>query len=380
MEMKGANNNYLTLRNAVLLSVGITAFLSVFLFINIHFGNTPSFPAFYERGMMSRHSTRLLANISVKTFAQLLTSLCLSFYILRMRLKSGPKTIIMVIIAMASVLLYQMIPDILPSSPVFPNADRPFMKRPGISPPGMAPYRKIGDLSNSILIAIISYAISSVLYLMSVRKEMEIRQEELKTEVVKTRYASLKNQLNPHFLFNTLGTFDSMIALNKEGVRDYIQNLAKVLRYTLSEKEEFTVEEELNLLDNYYSLITMRFGKKVVLDIDIDECYLQHRLVPMALQLLVENAIKHNAFSEENPLEIFIKSDCDSCITVCNRIRSKSYSNNDSNGIGLANLSERYRLRWDKEIDIHSDVMNFIVTIPLISPEEPVNNKEHDRE
>lgn len=378
--MKGANNNYLTLRNAVLLSVGITAFLSVFLFINIHFGNTPSFPAFYERGMMSRHSTRLLANISVKTFAQLLTSLCLSFYILRMRLKSGPKTIIMVIIAMASVLLYQMIPDILPSSPVFPNADRPFMKRPGISPPGMAPYRKIGDLSNSILIAIISYAISSVLYLMSVRKEMEIRQEELKTEVVKTRYASLKNQLNPHFLFNTLGTFDSMIALNKEGVRDYIQNLAKVLRYTLSEKEEFTVEEELNLLDNYYSLITMRFGKKVVLDIDIDECYLQHRLVPMALQLLVENAIKHNAFSEENPLEIFIKSDCDSCITVCNRIRSKSYSNNDSNGIGLANLSERYRLRWDKEIDIHSDVMNFIVTIPLISPEEPVNNKEHDRE
>lgn len=378
--MKGANNNYLTLRNAVLLSVGITAFLSVFLFINIHFGNTPSFPAFYERGMMSRHSARLLANISVKTFAQLLTSLCLSFYILRMRLKSGQKTIIMVIIAMASVLLYQMIPDILPSSPVFPNADRPFMKRPGISPPGIAPYRKIGDLSNSILIAIISYAISSVLYLMSVRKEMEIKQEELKTEVVKTRYASLKNQLNPHFLFNTLGTFDSMIALNKEGVRDYIQNLAKVLRYTLSEKEEFTVEEELNLLDNYYSLITMRFGKKVVLDIDIDECYLQHRLVPMALQLLVENAIKHNAFSEENPLEIFIKSDCDSCITVCNRIRSKSYSNNDSNGIGLANLSERYRLRWDKEVDIHSDVMNFIVTIPLISPEEPVNNKEHDRE
>ncbi len=196
-------------------------------------------------------------------------------------------------------------------------------------------------------------------------RKIAIENESLVAENMITRYEVLKNQLNPHFLFNSLNTLQSLIEIDKEKAKEYVQELSKVLRYSLQNQEVVTLEEELRLANSFCKLMEIRYGDNLKFDFDIDDCMLSYQIIPLSLQVLLENAIKHNVISDKQPLTIYVftTSDYDS-IVVLNTIQPK-IDKSSGNGIGLANLSERYRLKWNTDIKIHEDRHEFAVEIKL---------------
>lgn len=192
-----------------------------------------------------------------------------------------------------------------------------------------------------------------------------LENESLVTENMVARYEVLKNQVNPHFLFNSLNTLQSLIELDKEKSKDFVQELSKVLRYSMQNQEVVTLKEELQTANSYCSLMEMRYGDNLRIDFEIDDRMLDYEIIPLSLQVLIENAIKHNVISDKQPLHITIVSDYENCqLIVSNKIHLKM-NKDKSNGIGLANLSERYRLKWNNDIEIIDDNVCFCVKIKL---------------
>lgn len=196
-------------------------------------------------------------------------------------------------------------------------------------------------------------------------RKIAIENETLVAENMITRYEVLKNQLNPHFLFNSLNTLQSLIEIDKEKAKDYVQELSKVLRYSLQNQEVVTLEEEIRLANSFCKLMEKRYGDNLKFDFDIDARMMSYQIIPLSLQVLLENAIKHNVISDKQPFTIWVFTDYEErTITVFNVIQPK-IDKSSGNGIGLANLSERYRLKWNKDIKIYNDGDDFAVTIEL---------------
>lgn len=198
-------------------------------------------------------------------------------------------------------------------------------------------------------------------------KVVEVENYKLKEENLNVQIKSLKDQVNPHFLFNTLNTLSSLIRLgNKDEGLQFVDDLAKVYRYILeSEKKEFvSVKYELEILQSYYFMLRKRFGVLLNIHIDIDEEKLNTLVPPMVFQHLVENAIKHNEISSQTPLLIRIYND-DKYIYVRNKIHQKPETNT-SLGVGLPNLIKRYKLMADKNVIIQHVDDEFIVKLPVI--------------
>ncbi len=196
-------------------------------------------------------------------------------------------------------------------------------------------------------------------------RKIAIENETLVAENLITRYEALKSQLNPHFLFNSLNTLQSLIELDKEKAKDYVQELSKVLRYSLQNQEVVTLEEEIRLANSFCKLMEIRYGDNLKFDFDIDERMLSYKIIPLSLQVLLENAIKHNVISDKQPFTVWVFTDYEnSTIIVLNAIQPKIDKTN-GNGIGLANLSERYRLKWNTDITISDDGDDFAVIIKL---------------
>ena len=144
-----------------------------------------------------------------------------------------------------------------------------------------------------------------------------------------------------------------------------MQRLSSVLRYTLQNKEVVTLAEEMDCVRSYCIMMKIRFGDNIRFEPYIDhEKYDSYYVLPLSIQGLIENAIKHNVISTKHPLTITIITDEDNRLIVSNNIQEK-ISKEESNGIGLANLSERYRIKWDEKVDIFDDGMIFRVTLPL---------------
>ena len=196
-------------------------------------------------------------------------------------------------------------------------------------------------------------------------RKIAIENETLIAENLMTRYDVLKNQMNPHFLFNSLNTLQSLIDIDKEKAKDYVQELSKVLRYSLQNQEVVTLEEEIRLANSFCNLMEIRYGENLKINFDINETLLNDEIIPLSLQVLIENAIKHNVISDKRPLVINISSDLDSRkLIICNKIQPK-IDKSSGNGIGLANLSERYRLKWNTDIEILNNNVDFCVAIKL---------------
>ena len=196
-------------------------------------------------------------------------------------------------------------------------------------------------------------------------RKMAVENETLVAENMITRYEVLKNQLNPHFLFNSLNTLQSLIEIDKEKAMDYVQELSKVLRYSLQNQEVVTLEEEIRLANSYCKLMEIRYGDNLKFDFNIDEYMMSYQIIPLSLQVLIENAIKHNVISDKQPLTIYVfNSTMEDSIVVLNTIQPK-LDKSSGNGIGLANLSERYRLKWNTDIIVHEDSDEFAVEIKL---------------
>ncbi len=188
---------------------------------------------------------------------------------------------------------------------------------------------------------------------------------QLQSENIRNQYEALKNQLNPHMLFNSLNTLRSLVREDQDRAQNYIQELSKVLRYTLQSNEGqlVTLHEEMKFVSAYIFLLKMRFENNLIFDIHIDNKYNSYHLPPMAIQMLIENAVKHNEISNRNPLTIVIQTLDADCICVSNKLQPKINSN-PGMGVGLANLGKRYQLLLQKDITIKKNT-DFSVIVPL---------------
>ena len=221
----------------------------------------------------------------------------------------------------------------------------------------------LGDMPVIVFPIMISYLMRS----MHLEQQAAVENESLRAENLRSRYETLKNQLDPHFLFNSMNTLQSLITVDADRAEEYVQQLSTVLRYTLQKHEVVTLAEELECTADYCRMLKIRYGDNLVFDHHIDhERYDSHLVPPLAIQGLVENAIKHNVISARQPLTVHIYTDNDNHLIVSNKIQPK-ITEEESNGIGLANLAERYRLQWDKKVEIFDDGNDFIVTLPLVN-------------
>ena len=215
-----------------------------------------------------------------------------------------------------------------------------------------------------------------ILILIDKVRTAEIDNARLTEEKAKAELASLKEQISPHFLFNTLSSLSAIIRQNdKSSSLKFVDKMSQVYRYILesAEKDVVTVEEELDFLQAFVFLLEKRFGTKFRLNIDIPADWHASKIPPMALQLLVENAIQHNAILQSAPLMVNVSTN-DHKIIVQNNIRSDAMNRvstsehacSDGFGIGLANLQKRYHLLANQEIIIENKPDVFVVKLPII--------------
>lgn len=216
-----------------------------------------------------------------------------------------------------------------------------------------------------ILMAIIAYFFSRFMTETEKKNEVLLENEQLKHENVLVQLNSLKSQLNPHFLFNSLNTLSWLINEDKAKSQRYLQKLSQVLRYSLTMQEQSLVmlKEEMNLVDSYIFLLQMRFGDNLKIYKKVDE-HVALKIPPLSIQLLIENAIKHNVISSANPLSIFIEYQIDSQkMMIRNSLNLRLHS--EGAGIGLANLNQRFKLLTHREIEIKQGE-EFCIVLPLI--------------
>lgn len=226
-----------------------------------------------------------------------------------------------------------------------------------------------GNMVRDFMLTIVIVFTSQILYLSYRKQQIALENETLIAENVKTRYIALKNQMDPHFLFNTLNSLNSMIKLDPEKAQEYVQKFSAVFRYTLQDNEVVTLENELKFTKDYCSLMQIRYGESLIFQFDIDKKLYACQLVPLSIQTLVENAIKHNVITKRQPLTIRISTADNNTLTVSNHLQLKKEVE-PGEGIGLSNLTERYRLKWQKEIEVKCNMEMFQVTLPLIAPDK----------
>jgi ligand-binding sensor domain-containing protein len=190
---------------------------------------------------------------------------------------------------------------------------------------------------------------------------------QLQKERMIFEYEQLKSQVNPHFLFNSLNTLISLIEMDSETAVDYTVHLSDLYRRMLSfrDKDVILLAEEFEIIDNYMFIQQSRFGEALRTQINIPESYYKtKKIVPLALQLLVENAIKHNVVSRSTPLTIFIEAN-EQHITVINEMQPK-ISKEKSAGLGLINIHKRYGLLTSRKVYYGIENNKFVVSLPLL--------------
>jgi sensor histidine kinase YesM len=213
-----------------------------------------------------------------------------------------------------------------------------------------------------LIIEIIYFALYSYYSYTSFQIET-VRQERKQIEL---QFKALKSQLSPHFLFNSLNTISSLVFKDKTKAEGFIRKLAEMYQYTLQsyQTQLVSVQEELDFVNSYQYLLQTRFGAKFQCSIEVDEELLATNIPPLTLQMLLENAVKHNVLSEEDPLKVQVTSD-KKYIIVQNNITKKPQKVS-SFQIGLKNINARYLLLHDEGIQV-SNGANFVVKVPIIS-------------
>lgn len=193
----------------------------------------------------------------------------------------------------------------------------------------------------------------------------EINSTQLQKESIRAQYDSLKSQVNPHFLFNSLNALTNLIYEDQDKAVHFVKQLSEVYRYVLDTqgKEVVPLADEMKFLGSYSFLQQIRFGDKLRIDINIDS---RDALVaPLALQMLVENAIKHNVISVDQPLMIKISGDKKN-IVVENNIQKKNVLPDESKGIGLENIKRRYSFLSEHRVEVIDNGISFKVNLPMI--------------
>ncbi len=209
--------------------------------------------------------------------------------------------------------------------------------------------------------------IYETVFLVREAESEKLKKEQLERARAEAELEALKNQIDPHFIFNSLNTLSHLIEKDPVKAKQFNDNLADVYRYILQNKarELVLLHEEMEFLNDYFSLLKIRFEQAIQLQVGIDPAmYDQYLIPPISLQILVENAIKHNEFTNAVPLVIIIEMQNDELI-IHNQVRKKILRKTSSR-IGLQNLGERYRLTTSKEISVTESASDFTVSLPVL--------------
>lgn len=200
-------------------------------------------------------------------------------------------------------------------------------------------------------------------------KTETIRAERLEREKIATQYESLKNQVNPHFLFNSLNALSELVYENQDLAVKYIRQLSQVYRYVLDSRnrEVVSLNEELDFLESFVFLQKIRFGENLNVNVQVEKSDSRF-ILPLSLQILIENAVKHNEISKENPLQIQL-SEKGNYLEVSNKLKPKK-SMDEGTGIGLQNIKMRYGYLTERPATSYETDGNFIVKIPILE-EQP---------
>lgn len=211
-------------------------------------------------------------------------------------------------------------------------------------------------------------------------KKTSLEKEQLQRENLQSQLEGLKNQVNPHFLFNSLNTLVHLIPENPDSAVKFVQKLSKVYRYILEMRDTATtpLSTELEFLNAYVFLLKERFGDNLHIDIDDEVCkdtfiegtngVCEKHIIPLSLQILFENAIKHNVISAQRPLTISVFIENEAHLIVKNNLQRKNQVQ-EGTGVGLQNIRNRYQLVSQKEMDIIVTKESFIVSLPLLKIE-----------
>lgn len=191
--------------------------------------------------------------------------------------------------------------------------------------------------------------------------------EALKNQQIRTQFEVLQNQMSPHFLFNSLNTLTTLIAEDGDIAIEFTEKLSEVYRYILMNKERelVTLEEELVFAKNYIFLLKIRYPENLKTQFEIEDKHLDQSIAPLTIQILLENAIKHNVVSKTNPLTIRIYVDHNNNVVVKNNLKKKKVIEK-STKTGLANIEKRYAYFGQREIQIDKSDKEFSVSVPLL--------------
>lgn len=216
-----------------------------------------------------------------------------------------------------------------------------------------------------ITILVITFLFTALIYVINQNQDNITKNQKLVIENLNNKYCALKNQMNPHFLFNSLNTLNGLIGYDDERAHEYVEQLSSVFRVTMKDRSIIRVSEELEFVESYIYLMQIRYddGLRIVID-DLGP-YRDSYIIPFGLQILIENAIKHNVASHKTPLTVTISVVDDEVIRVTNNLNPKQ-TEAKGTGVGLSNLYEQYQLMFGKEIRISSDNESFTVDIPII--------------
>jgi sensor histidine kinase YesM len=215
------------------------------------------------------------------------------------------------------------------------------------------------------IILIISFLFTMLIYFINQNQKRVTENQHLVLENLQNRYNALKNQTDPHFLFNSLNTLNGLIGYDDQRARDYVEQLSHVFRYTMQNRVVSRLSDELEFAESYIYLMKIRYSDGLDVQIRVDDEKKGYYMIPSGLQVLIENAIKHNVVSRRNPLRIVIETLPDDRVRVENNLQIKT-GEKVSNGLGLSNLNEQCRLIFGKEIIVSSADGVFSVEIPLI--------------
>ena len=198
-------------------------------------------------------------------------------------------------------------------------------------------------------------------------QKRKVTEQKIIAGTASAQFDALKNQLDPHFLFNSLNVLTSLIDENPDAAQQFTTSLSKVYRYVLEQKnkELVTVDEELQFAKTYVSLLKMRFEDSIVFEIPEKATNPEAKVVPLSLQLLLENAVKHNIVNASKPLHIKIYENSGNLVGE-NILQPKEVIKKSS-GVGLSNIKQRYSLLTNREVIINKTASSFVVQIPMLT-------------
>ncbi len=208
-----------------------------------------------------------------------------------------------------------------------------------------------------------------IYYYQKYKQDRKVKEQKVIAGTASAKFDALKNQLDPHFLFNSLNVLTSLIEENPDNAQKFTTSLSKVYRYVLEQKnkELVTVDEELKFAKTYMSLLKTRFEDSIIFDIPEQAKNPDSKVIPLALQLLLENAVKHNIVTSNKPLHIKIY-ELDGNLVVQNNLQTKEIVKKSS-GVGLENIKQRYQLLTNRRVSINQNSTHFLVSIPMLTKE-----------